>query len=71
MSVSGPARKLPAIDEFLLTMMNLRLGLLEHDLADRFGISQTTVSRILNSWIPMMARKFQQFIGMPKTEKVL
>lgn len=35
----GPSRKLCGKDEFLLTLMKLRLGLLNEDLGDRFGIS--------------------------------
>ena len=38
------ARKLCEIDELVLTLTRLRLGLLEKDLADRFHISQQDVS---------------------------
>ena len=40
----GRHRTLCPIDEFFLVMIRLRLGLLEKDLAYRFGISQSTVS---------------------------
>lgn len=53
-----------------MTMMSLKLNLLEKDLADRFGVSQTTVSRVLNMWIPLLARKMKKLIVMPKAEKV-
>ena len=44
-------RSLPPLEEFFLTMVRLRLGLMEQDLAYRFGISQPTVSRIISTWI--------------------
>ena len=37
----GLDTKLESKDEFLLTLMKLRLGLLGKDIADRFGISNT------------------------------
>ena len=37
----GPDTKLESKDEFLLTLMKLRLGLLGKDIAHRFGISNT------------------------------
>ena len=45
-------RKLSHIDEFFLTMQ-LRLGLLNEDIADRFGISPTP-SRIFTTWIRVL-----------------
>ena len=47
-------RALLPIDEFFLVTIRLRLGLLEKDLAYRFGISQPTVSRILITWINLI-----------------
>ena len=44
-------RSLPPIDEFFMTLVRLHLGLLEQDLAHRFRISITTVSRICTTWI--------------------
>ena len=40
-------------------MILLRLGLLEKDLAYRFGVSQLTVSRILTTWINFLYLQFQ------------
>ena len=47
-------RKLSHIDEFFLTMQ-LRLGLLNEDIADRFGISPTP-SRIFTTWIRVLTK---------------
>ena len=44
-------RSLLPIEEFFMVLMRLRLGLLEQDLADRFGVSTSTVSRIFTTWI--------------------
>ncbi|KAL1442513.1 hypothetical protein MTO96_046380 [Rhipicephalus appendiculatus] len=50
----GRRRKLTAENELFLVLVRLRLGLFEHDLAHRFGITQSTVSRICVSWINFM-----------------
>ena len=47
----GPPRKLKPHDELLLTLVRLRLALLEEDLAFRFGICQSLVSQIIHTWI--------------------
>lgn len=41
-------------EQFLLTLMRLRLNLRELDLAHRFGISQSTVSRYFQKWVTAM-----------------
>ena len=38
----------------------MRLGLLEHDLAFRFGVSQATVSRIFITWVNATFSKFKE-----------
>ena len=47
----GPGRKLDLEQEFLLTMMKLKLGLLNKDLAFRFMVSSTTVSSVFIKWL--------------------
>lgn len=47
---SAKTRALAAIDEFFLFMMHLALGLKQKDLAHRFHVHQTTVSRIISTW---------------------
>ena len=66
-SSKGRHRTLCPIDEFFLIMIRLRLGLLERDLAYRFGISQSTVSRILITWINFLYLQFNIYhFGYPK-----
>ncbi|KAH7954069.1 hypothetical protein HPB49_015321 [Dermacentor silvarum] len=47
----GRWRKLTAENELFLVLVRLRLGLFQHDLAHRFGITHRTVSRICVSRI--------------------
>jgi hypothetical protein len=45
-------------DEFLLTLIKLRLGLLNEDLADRFGISNSVCSNTFTTFIKIFAKVF-------------
>lgn len=65
----GPKRKLGLEDEFFLTLVRLRLGLTEVDLACRFKIAQSTVSILLRTWIPFLAKEFQVFIHWPSKDQ--
>ncbi|CAB1332506.1 unnamed protein product, partial [Coregonus sp. 'balchen'] len=47
---TGNAMVLQPIDTFFLFMNYLSLGLMQKDLAHRFKIHQSTVSRIINTW---------------------
>jgi len=67
----GPKRKMRLIDEFLLVMMRLRLGLLEQDLADRFCVSTSTVSRILITWYNVLADHLRHLIIWPSRDVIL
>ena len=50
----GRTCKLPLLEQFFLTLVRLHLGLFELDLANRFSISQSTVSRITATWINLL-----------------
>ena len=43
--------KLPVKDDFLLVMSKLRMGISDIDMAERFNLSQSTLSGILITWI--------------------
>ena len=47
----------PKFDQYLLTLMKLRLNVGDKDLAFRFGISQASVSRYINKWLDVLSIK--------------
>ena len=53
-----------------LTLLRLRVGLPEQEVAFRFGISQALVSRILVTWISFLVRKLSCLIYWPDWEDV-
>ena len=53
-----------------LTLLRLRLGLLEQDLAYRFNISQYTVSKITCTWINFLYLKLKEIPLWPPRELV-
>ena len=62
-SVQSSQKKLTSKNEFLLTLMRLRLGLLNEDLADRFGISTITCSNIFKTWIRFLAQTLGKLVA--------
>ena len=66
----GPSRKLSLEQEFLITLMKLRLGLLEDDLAFRFKVSQSLVSAILSTWLRFLAKELSWMIIWPSKGQV-
>ena len=49
-------------------LCRLRLGLLEQDLAYRYGVSQPTVSRIITTWLNFCYSKFKEVPIWPSRE---
>lgn len=66
----GPARKLTLFQEFILTLVRLRLVLFEFFIADLFGISKTRVSQIFITWITFMSNVFGKFLRWPSRKQV-
>ena len=58
----GPGQKLDLEQEFLLTLMKLKLGLINEDLAFRFMVSSTTVSSVFIKWIKLMSKELSVLI---------
>jgi len=61
----GPSCKLPLLEQLFLTLVRLRLGLFETDLANRFGLSQSSVSRITTTWINFMFHSLKALYRFP------
>lgn len=51
---TGRSHKLSLLEQLFLMLVRLHLGLLEFDLANRFGISQSSVSRITATWLNLL-----------------
>ena len=62
---AGPPCKLPLIEQLFLTLVRLRTGFPVLDIANRFGISQSTVSRVTNTWINLMYHNFKSIERFP------
>ena len=66
----GPPRALNPLNEFFLTLIRLRVGLLEKDLADRFNISQSLVSIIFNTWLNLLYQHLTSLLFWPSREMI-
>ena len=69
-SKRGRKRSISTVNEFLLVMCRLRQGFAEEHLANLFGVSVSTVSRIFISWINFMYLKLGQINRWPAREIV-
>lgn len=67
---SGPNRKLSLEEELLMTLMKLRLGTINGMLGDMFGVSNTTVSQIINTWVKFLADELRPLILWPSKEAI-
>lgn len=63
------ADKLNPYEEFILTLVRLRLGIVGFVLADLFGVSKTRVSQIFTTWISYMHDVFSPLIKWQSREK--
>ena len=58
-------------NQFLITMMKLRLDAGEQDLAFRFGVSQSTVSRSISKWVDILFTKLSFLIHWPERDQLM
>lgn len=66
----GRKRKLSIEDEFFLTLVRLRTGLLIVDLAARFNISTFSASSIFTTWINLLFVEFKELCCLPKIDNM-
>ena len=66
----GRPRSLTAFQEFVMTLIRLRLGLFEKDLSHRFGIAIGTVSNVTRKWIKLIRSQLGHLIRMPNRETI-
>ena len=70
LSKTGRSRALTPLEEFFLVLVRLSLGLLEKDLAYRFNVSVSTISRIWKTWIAFLYLQFKEIPMWPSREMV-
>ena len=63
--------KLTPGDQLLLVLMKLRLNLTNKDIAMRFGICPTQVSKILGHCIPILAHRLKFLIKWPDKNTIM
>ena len=64
----GPGRKLDLEQEFLLTLMKLKLGIINEDLAFRFMVS--SLSSVFITWIKLMSKELSVLNIWPSKQQV-
>ena len=65
----GPERKTSVEEEFFMTLVRHRQGLSEEDLAFRLKVCQSTVSRIVTTWISFLSKELSRLIHWPTREE--
>ena len=63
-------RKLDSLNQLFLTLVKLRLNLRNKDLAFRFGICESLVSRYVTTWICFLYHHLKEVKWMPEVEQV-
>ena len=53
--------------KLLMVLMRMRQNLTQEDLACRFDVDQSTVSRVISQWLPLLAHQLKGLIQWPQT----
>ena len=69
--VENKCSALPVFQQFLIALMKLQLNVCDQDIAYRFGINQSGVSKNFSKWVNIMYIYLKPFIVWPGREEVL
>ena len=64
------AQHITRCQQFVVTLMKLRLNMSLEDLACRFNVSVSTVSRTFQAWIVVMDARLRPTIKWPEREEL-
>lgn len=68
-SKPGPDRKLAFEEEFFMVLVRCKTGCSSKDLAIRFGIDETLVSRVLSTWVNFLDIELKMLFEMKDDEE--
>jgi len=67
----GNRSALSQFQQLLVVLIKLRLNLGDQDIAFRFGVNQSTISRCFNKWIDIMFIRLKPLIKWPARDELL
>lgn len=68
--ISFRSESISLIDQFFVFLVKIKLGLFQQDIACRFNVSQSTVSRIVKTWANFMYFQLSLIPIWPSRDKV-
>ena len=68
---SGNRSVLSLFQQFMIVLMKFRLNLGDQDLAFRFGVHQSTISRCISKWIDVMYVRLKPLVKWPEREQLV
>ena len=68
---TGPRSVLSEFDRFIMVLLKLRLNLNDQDIAYRFGVHQTTVSRNFRKVMSVLYNRLKPLIRWPEREQLI
>ena len=66
----GRERSLKKEEELVISLMKLKLNMNEQYTAFLFSVSESTISRVISTWIPFLSKELQGLIHWPLTEEL-